>query len=113
MRFLLIAISLLAISSVALASSSSQRSRGAAVFDASGCRHCHTIGNVGGHRGPDLSDIGQRSSEAAIRQQIVNGSKIMPAFGTVLQQDELRDLIVYLRSCRQKPTKVQLSAGPD
>jgi mono/diheme cytochrome c family protein len=112
MRLPLIAIALLAISSAAFASSSRQL-RGTAVFDASGCRHCHTIGNVGGHKGPDLSDVGRRKSEAAILQQVVNGSKIMPAFGTVLQQEELRDLIAYLRSCRQKPQKAQRSAASD
>jgi mono/diheme cytochrome c family protein len=112
MRLPLIAIALLAISSVAFASGS-QRSRGTAVFDTSGCRHCHMIGNVGGHKGPDLSDVGRRKSEAAILQQVVNGSKIMPAFGTVLQQDELRDLVAYLRSCRQKPPKTRQSAASD
>lgn len=40
-----------------------------------------------------------------MRQQIVYGSKVMPAFGNVLEPDELNDLIAYLRSCREKPAK--------
>ncbi len=80
---------------------------GAAVFNESECRHCHSIGNAGGHRGPDLSGVGRRKSKAALRQQIVYGSKVMPAFGDDLETNELKDLISYLKSCRQKPAKIE------
>jgi mono/diheme cytochrome c family protein len=100
-----IGIVVLAFSSLALASSRNQRAHGAAVFNESGCRHCHAVGGVGGHKGPDLSDVGRRKSKTAMRRQIVYGSKVMPAFGDDLDPDELRDLIAYLRSCREKPTK--------
>lgn len=93
----------LAGSSLVFASSPGQRSRGAVVFRTSGCLYCHTINHVGGHKGPDLSDVGKRKSEAAIRRQITKGDKVMPAFGEILKPDEFKDLIAYLRSCRQKP----------
>lgn len=96
-----ISLLILACSFFAIASAS-QRTRGAAVFQESGCQHCHTVHNVGGHKGPDLSGVGRRKSKAALRQQIFNGSKVMPAFGEVLQPDELNDLVAYLRSCRDK-----------
>ncbi len=89
----------------AFASSRSQRERGAAVFEVSGCQHCHTIHQVGGHKGPDLSDVGRRIPKAGLRQQIVHGSKVMPAFGNVLAPDEINDLIAYLHSCREKPAQ--------
>jgi mono/diheme cytochrome c family protein len=95
----------LAFSSFAIASSRSQRAHGAEVFSETGCGHCHSIGNVGGHKGPDLSGVGRRKSKAALRQQIVYGSKVMPAFGDDLEPNELKDLIAYLHSCRQKPAK--------
>jgi mono/diheme cytochrome c family protein len=97
---------LLASCSFAIASSRSQRARGAVVFSQSGCQHCHSIGNVGGHKGPDLSGVGRRKSKAALRQQIVYGSKAMPAFGDDLDRSELKDLIAYLHSCRKKPAKI-------
>src|ERR1039458_3368149 len=100
---MVIAALLLAFSSFAIASSRSQRAHGAAVFSASGCQHCHSIGNVGGHKGPDLSGVGRRKSKAALRQQIVFGSQVMPAFGDDLEPGDLKDLITYLKSCRQKP----------
>jgi mono/diheme cytochrome c family protein len=96
---------LLAFSLPVLASSKVQRRHGAALFASSGCQTCHTIGSVGGKRGPDLSGIGRRAKDPAIRNQIVNGSKVMPAFGNVLAPQEIDDLIAYLHSCRQKTAK--------
>ena len=101
-QWLPVSLLIVAFSSFAIASSSSQRARGAAVFEVSGCQHCHAIHNVGGHKGPDLSGVGRRKSKAAMRQQITYGSKVMPAFGEVLEPDELNDLIAYLHSCRDK-----------
>jgi len=95
---------LLAFSLPLLASSKVQRQHGAVLFASSGCQSCHTIGAVGGKRGPDLSGIGRRAKKAAIRNQIVNGSKVMPAFVNVLAPQEIDDLIAYLHSCRQKTT---------
>lgn len=95
-------LAIVALSAPAAASSASRRAHGAQVFASSGCRHCHTIGNAGGHRGPDLSGVGRRKSKTEMRRQIVYGSRIMPSFGDVLQPAELRDLIDYLRSCREK-----------
>lgn len=100
-----VVILILVFCSFALASSRSQRAHGAAVFAESGCQHCHTMQNVGGHKGPDLSGVGRRKSKAAMRKQIVYGSKVMPAFGDDLEPDELNDLIAYLRSCREKAAK--------
>lgn len=103
MRLWLSALAILLASTPAdVASSRSQRAHGASVFAESGCMHCHTIRNAGGHKGPDLSGVGRRLKEDQMRHQIVNGSKIMPAFGDVLQCAELNDLLSYLRSCRDK-----------
>ncbi|MGD0479939.1 MAG: cytochrome c [Terracidiphilus sp.] len=106
-----IALLIVACSCFALASSRSQRARGAAVFEVSGCQHCHSIHNVGGHKGPDLSGVGRLRSKSDLRQQIVHGGKIMPAFGEVLEPDEINDLIAYLHSCRQKPAIVVPALG--
>jgi len=91
--------------SPALAASRSQREHGAQVFNANGCLHCHAMGNTGGTRGPNLSGIGRTAKPEAMRKQIVEGGKGMPAFGEVLQPNELDDLIAYLRSCKAKPKK--------
>ena len=102
---LLILVILMVCSSAGFASSRSQKVRGASVFATSGCAHCHSIRNEGGHKGPDLSGVGRRLKEDQMRNQIVAGSKRMPPFGETLQEAEIADLISYLRSCRDKRKK--------
>ena len=84
------------------ASSRSQRSRGASIFTASGCAHCHSIRGAGGKKGPDLSGVGRRLNKAQMHKRILDGSNRMPPFGDDLQEKEVKDLIAYLRSCRDK-----------
>jgi len=93
---------LLAASTVAMASSKTQREHGAQVYASNGCQHCHTIAKVGGHKGPDLSGVGRTEKKDAIRKQIMYGSKIMPAFGDMLSPTEVDDLVAYLHSCKAK-----------
>ena len=88
-----------------LAAAESKSHRGAAVYAGSGCSHCHTIRNVGGNKGPNLSGVGRKMKTAQMRQQIVHGSAQMPAFGDVLQPAEIEDLVAYLHSCRDKEKK--------
>jgi mono/diheme cytochrome c family protein len=96
-----------AVVSPAFGSSQNQREHGAELFVASGCRHCHTIHNVGGHKGPDLSGVGRVLSKDKIRAQILNGGNQMPPFTDDLEAAEVDDLVAYLRSCREKPKKQQ------
>jgi len=105
-----------ATASLAFASSKSHREHGAQVYAANGCQHCHTIASVGGHKGPDLSSVGRTAKKTAIRKQIVNGSKIMPAFGEMLPTADVDDLVAYLRSCKAKvkpPVKAPAAGTPD
>jgi mono/diheme cytochrome c family protein len=106
MRFSLLVIFIFMIcSSTGFASSRSQRAHGASVFAASGCSHCHSIRNAGGHKAPDLSDVGRRLKKDQMRRQIAEGSRLMPPFRDTLQETDLADLISYLRSCRDKAKK--------
>jgi mono/diheme cytochrome c family protein len=96
------AVVFLASCSLGFGSSRKQREQGAALFASSGCQHCHSIAGVGGHRGPDLSNVGRIKSKTAIRHQIINGSAVMPSFRDVLAPAEIDDLVAYLHSCRSK-----------
>jgi mono/diheme cytochrome c family protein len=102
-RLLILAVMLVSASSAASAESRSQR--GAIVFNESGCRHCHTIRNVGGKKGPDLSSAGRILTKDRMRQQIIQGGAQMPAFGDALDEQELANLLAYLHSCRDKKKK--------
>lgn len=85
-----------------MAHAQTKEQRGADVFAKSGCLHCHSIQNVGGKKGPDLSGVGQRLSKARMRRQILSGGAEMPAFADVLEKRELKDLLTYLHSCRDR-----------
>jgi putative heme-binding domain-containing protein len=53
--------------------------RGAQVYQTSGCAACHTIGGRGGPTGPDLTDVGARSSPAFLRQSLVDPQADVPS----------------------------------
>jgi len=53
--------------------------RGAQIYQASGCAACHTIGGRGGPTGPDLTDVGGRSSPAFLRQSLVDPQADVPS----------------------------------
>lgn len=78
--------------------SSAEVVKGAQLFYDKGCLYCHKIGEYGGARGPDLTQIEYRltSSEMVIR--IVNGGGNMPAFGGSLSESELAALVAFLKA---------------
>lgn len=53
--------------------------RGAQVYQATGCAACHTIQGRGGPTGPDLTDVGSRSSPAFLRRSIVDPRAEVPS----------------------------------
>jgi mono/diheme cytochrome c family protein len=86
------------------ASSRKAQAAGAAVFHDKGCQHCHGADLEGTDRGPDLSTIGKKWHKDRIEQQIREGGNGMPAFGDVLQPDEIKSLVDYL-SAKRKPAR--------
>lgn len=70
--------------------------RGMELFNSKGCLYCHNVSGHGGHRGPDLTRVGDRLNhrEAVIR--MVNGGKLMPAYGGVLSKQEIEELADFL-----------------
>jgi mono/diheme cytochrome c family protein len=95
-----IAILVFTIHPIAYASSEEARERGAVAFHTKGCEQCHSIAGVGGDRGPDLGSVGQRRGASQIKVQILKGGHGMPPFEGVLTKDEVKDLVVFLTSCR-------------
>ena len=94
------------------ASSKRAQAAGAAVFQGKGCQHCHGVDATGTDRGPDLSTIGKRWHKDRIEQQIRSGGDGMPAFGDVLQPDEIKSLVDYLGAKRKAARKPKASKSP-
>ncbi len=72
--------------------------QGGHLFHSAGCEACHNIAGHGGHRGPNLTYVGDRLTGDEITIRIVNGATNMPAFGGILSSDELNDLVAFLKS---------------
>jgi ubiquinol-cytochrome c reductase cytochrome b subunit len=73
---------------------------GAKLFYDRGCEYCHYVDGHGGHRGPDLSDVGDRLTEADLIIRINIGATNMPAFASSLSSHEVSDLTAFLLSRR-------------
>lgn len=78
----------------------SAKERGQQLFQTKGCTQCHSIGNVGGSKGPSLDAVGKRLKKQQIERQIEQGSLAMPSFAEALSKEELHTLIEYLHSCK-------------
>ncbi len=68
------------------------------------CAYCHGV-NLEGNIGPDLgkgSDITEEPDEF-IEKRIRRGKDEMPAFGNSLTDEQIQDIIDYLREVQQDP----------
>ena len=72
--------------------------KGVHLFYAKGCQYCHTINKYGGKSGPELTTIGNRLTVDELKIRIVNGGGNMPAFGGILTNDELNNIVAFLKS---------------
>jgi mono/diheme cytochrome c family protein len=97
---LMLALAMMQTPSPVSANSKAQE-RGAALFAASGCAHCHGPAGVGGKKGPDLQLVRKRMNKAQMRLRIHNGGLTMPPFGDSLTSPQIEDLIAYLRTKRK------------
>jgi mono/diheme cytochrome c family protein len=85
---------------------------GAVLYRDKGCAYCHGPASAGTIKGPSLVDI--RKDKAwppeKITDQILNGGKKMPPFRESLTDDEIAQLVTYLRAAK-RPTPPPLSPG--
>ncbi|MBM3942714.1 MAG: c-type cytochrome [SAR202 cluster bacterium] len=96
------------------------KSRGQKLFSSVGCIGCHTVDNVGGNVGPDLSQVASRAPERAATQglaapelyfvqsvvypkaYVVQGfTPVMPNWKELqLTEKDLADIVTYLKTLK-------------
>ena len=82
-----------------------QEARGHAVFQAQ-CARCHHANSIKPLNGPGLQALykkpylpsGAPANDERMRAVILNGRNMMPAFGNVIDEQQLEDLMAYLRT---------------
>ncbi|MEI9979808.1 MAG: cytochrome b N-terminal domain-containing protein [Edaphobacter sp.] len=74
--------------------------QGALVLQEKQCRNCHSIGGVGGLRGPALDSVAVRMTEDQMIRQVLQGGGNMPAYGNALSPSETTALVRFLTTLR-------------
>lgn len=71
---------------------------GSNLFYDKGCLYCHKVQNYGGKVGPELTFVARRLNEQQMQIRIINGGDNMPSYGPSLKDNELRELVAFLKS---------------
>jgi mono/diheme cytochrome c family protein len=73
---------------------------GAVLFRDKGCAYCHGAMGVGGKKAPALTTIRTDKAwpPAKISTQILNGGQKMPPFGDSLTDEQIAQLVAWLRA---------------
>lgn len=86
------------------AKKSEEEKAGAVLFRDKGCTYCHGVGGVGTKKAPSLIDLPKDRTwtPEKITSQILNGGQKMPPFRESVTDEDVTDLIAYLRA-KNKP----------
>jgi len=72
--------------------------QGALVFQVKQCRNCHSLGDLGGQRGPALDSVAVRLTQDQLIRQVIQGGGNMPAYGKNLNPAEITALVSFLET---------------
>ncbi|MGP8174767.1 MAG: c-type cytochrome [Terracidiphilus sp.] len=86
---------------------------GALLFRDKGCAHCHGAGGEGTKKAPSLAGLRKNKDwpPAKITHQILNGGQKMPPFGDSLTDEQIAQLVAYLRA-KHRPVPPPAAAPP-
>jgi ubiquinol-cytochrome c reductase cytochrome b subunit len=72
--------------------------QGALVFQSKQCHNCHSLGDIGGKRGPALDAVAVRLTPDQLVRQVLQGGGNMPAYGKNLNPAETTALVAFLET---------------
>ncbi|MGA8744023.1 MAG: cytochrome c [Terracidiphilus sp.] len=95
----------------AAARKSDEEKAGAILFRDKGCTYCHGVGAVGTKKAPALTGLPKDKTwtPEKITNQILNGGQKMPPFRESVTDEDVTDLIAYLRA-KNKPVPAPATA---
>lgn len=87
---------------------------GALLFRDKGCAHCHGAGGAGTQKAPSLLKIRENKTwpPDKITEQILDGGDKMPPFRDSLSDEEIAQIIDYLRA-KHRPVPPPLPEGTE
>jgi mono/diheme cytochrome c family protein len=106
-----LAATLLPIGAIAYSPKESART-GAVLFRDKGCAYCHGATAKGTHKAPSLDVVRKSWKPAQIRDQIENGGQRMPSFSDSVTEDEVSQLIAYIRAKKRRVPPPVTSSTP-
>ncbi len=74
--------------------------QGALLVQNKQCRNCHSLGGLGGQRGPALDGVGTRLTGDQLVRQVIQGGGNMPAYGKNLKPAEVDALVAFMKTLR-------------
>lgn len=84
------------------------------LFRDKGCAYCHGMDLNGTKKAPALTDV--RDDKAwtpdKMKEQIINGGQKMPPFAESVSDDEVEQLIAFLRARKRPPIPPGESPSP-
>jgi ubiquinol-cytochrome c reductase cytochrome b subunit len=72
--------------------------QGALIFQVKQCRNCHSLGELGGQRGPALDSVAVRLTQDQLIRQVIQGGGNMPSYGKNLSPAETTALVAFLKT---------------
>jgi ubiquinol-cytochrome c reductase cytochrome b subunit len=88
--------------------------QGALVFQSKQCHNCHSLGDIGGKRGPALDAVAVRLTGDQLVRQVLQGGGNMPAYGKNLNPAQTTALVAFLETLHpsaQTPARDASLAG--
>jgi ubiquinol-cytochrome c reductase cytochrome b subunit len=87
--------------------------QGALVFQVKQCRNCHSLGDLGGQRGPALDSVAVRLTQDQLIRQVIQGGGNMPAYGNNLSPAETTALVSFLETLHPRTQSPARDAARD
>jgi ubiquinol-cytochrome c reductase cytochrome b subunit len=72
--------------------------QGALIFQSKQCHNCHSLGDIGGKRGPALDAVAVRLTRDQLVRQVLQGGGNMPAYGKNLNPAQTTALVAFLET---------------